>query len=63
MAKTKEPHICTAADPYDEVKHRGLRGRHPDAKFLSSSDGYPGGDLDHYRCPHCGKRFTVEVAQ
>ncbi len=37
---------------------------HPDAKTVGRGrDGWPGGDLQDYRCPHCGLLFTVEVAQ
>ena len=37
--------------------------RHPDAKLIDSIDGYPGGDIDIYKCPNCGKRFEVEIPQ
>lgn len=58
-------YVCTKEQPYTPERAAlfGGRGRHPDAKRTFSEDGYPGGDLDHFHCPHCGLHFVVEVAQ
>ena len=54
-------HVCTADDPWTPDKSG--RATHPDAVLLRDEDGYPGGDVDVYRCPHCGLTFRVEVPQ
>lgn len=55
-------HICTAADPYDSAEHG--RACHPDAREVGEQvDGYPGGDLVRYLCPHCATSWMKELAQ
>lgn len=55
-------HICTKDDPWKPGDKRGI---HPDAREIRDSqrDGYPGGDLVTYECPHCKQRFEIELAQ
>ena len=61
--------ICTAKDPYDEsriVHEKGVTVsvEHPDAVGVGEQeDGYPGGDIVKYACPHCKTRFSVELPQ
>jgi hypothetical protein len=51
-------HVCTKADPWTPQKSE--RAHHPDAVDDGEcSDGC----CDFYKCPHCGLRFKVEVAQ
>ena len=58
----KHGRICTADEPW---KPGELRGVHPDAREVNDSqrDGYPGGDLVTYECPHCKQQFEVELPQ
>ena len=53
-------YICTAEAPWTPEKGPAT---HPDAKEGRQLDGYPGGDLVEYLCPHCGKGFMVELPQ
>lgn len=53
--------ICTAENPWDRVP--GWRWQHPAAVEITTKDGYPGGDLVTYRCPHCDLEFEVELPQ
>lgn len=55
--------ICTAENPWDHVKRKGVRIIHPDAKEGQQHDGYPAGDYVEYECPNCGKKFEVELPQ
>lgn len=41
----------------------GTKWQHADAVEKWSEDGYPGGDIAHYECPHCGETFSVELPQ
>lgn len=53
-----QPYICTKESPWDASK--GTRVQHPDAVDVGEClDGC----CDYYKCPNCGRRFTVEVAQ
>lgn len=55
-------HICTAQEPWkpDMVGRCG----HPDAVECGEQrDGYPSGDLQTYKCPHCGITFEEELPQ
>jgi len=36
---------------------------HPDAVELRQEDGWPGGDVVVYECPHCKHRFRIELPQ
>lgn len=55
-------HRCTKADPWDTSK--GDLVMHPDAYEVGRQrDGYPGGDLQDYECPHCKHRWTQELPQ
>lgn len=58
MPTPTERYVCTKAAPWDKAK--GVRATHPDAEDVGEcSDGC----CDYYKCPNCGLRFTVEVAQ
>lgn len=55
---------CTAAKPWDGSSSPRQRVRHADAKEVGDqTDGWPGGDIATYECPHCGHRWTVELPQ
>ena len=55
---------CTKDKPWDGKTDPGDRVRHADAKEVGEQEeGYPGGDIVTYACPHCGHRFRVELAQ
>lgn len=53
--------VCTAADPWTPEKAR--RAIHPDAIKGEDRDFGGGEYCESYRCPHCGKRFYVELPQ
>ena len=53
--------ICTAATPYKPGLAKGWV--HPDAVPEDQRDGYPGGDIVTYRCPHCDLGFDKELPQ
>lgn len=56
--------VCTAADPWDAAKvPKGVRVSHPDADSKGDTDYGRGEYCASYKCPHCGKRFEVELAQ
>ena len=57
-----ERFICTKENPWSHEK--GLRATHPDAvEDGDQRDGWPSGDMQDYKCPNCGLRFTVELPQ
>lgn len=60
MSEAK-PHTCTAADPWTPEKSQ--RAIHPDAICVGDRDYGGGCYCERYECPHCGKRFEVELAQ
>lgn len=55
--------VCTKEDPWEKDKVGDLRTIHPDA--ISKGDEYgslgKGGSYERFECPHCGKRFNVEL--
>lgn len=54
--------VCTQDDPWN--KEKGKFACHPDAvRVGDQEDGYPHGDTQKYRCPHCGLEFIVELSQ
>lgn len=56
-----ERFICTAAEPWTPDKGRA---QHPDAvEEGEQKDGWPSGDVQGYRCPHCKLYFEVELPQ
>lgn len=55
--------LCTATNPWTPGVEGGGRVEHPDAKYLGDRDFGDGEYCEHYECPHCGKRFYVELAQ
>lgn len=58
---TADRFVCTAETPWQPQMARSI---HPDAAVVGlGRDGYPGGDLQDYKCPHCGLFFTVEIGQ
>ena len=54
-------HVCTANSPWKE----GMGpAKHPDAvESGEQQPGWPSGDVQGYKCPHCGKYFEVELPQ
>ena len=59
-----ERKICTKESPYNSKdKDRREKWQHPDAVSVCVWEGYPGGDIETYECPHCGLRFKVELPQ
>jgi hypothetical protein len=56
-----ERYICTKENPWSEDK--GTPASHPDAEFTDDTYDDFGGGWDHYKCPHCGLHFKVEIAQ
>ena len=56
-----ERHICTADNPWKPDMGRAI---HPDAVAVGEQQsGWPSGDTQSYKCPHCGLQFTVELPQ
>jgi hypothetical protein len=53
--------VCTKETPWSPDK--GKRSSHADAIEVDQSDGWPGGDIVTYECPHCGLRFKEELPQ
>ena len=55
-------YVCTKDAPWSPDK--GTPVRHVDAHEVGEQeDGYPGGDIVTYKCPHCGKRWRAELPQ
>jgi hypothetical protein len=52
---------CTKDHPWSPKEE--TPAEHPDAVEVDCQDGYPGGDIVTYRCPHCGKAFKCELPQ
>lgn len=56
---TSTRHVCTADDPWDPTKSD--RAEHPDAVIVGTDDQSMYGSYEEYKCPHCNKRFWVEL--
>lgn len=58
-----ERQICTAENPY--AIEKGGKWQHPDAIEIDEDYGKGGGvadgDFVQYECPHCKKKFWVEL--
>lgn len=54
-------HTCTKDDPWTPEK--STRAEHPDAVTVDERDFGGGEYCVHYKCPHCGKAFLVELSQ
>ena len=55
---TAQQQPCTKEHP-----DKSLRW-HPDAVEVGEQlDGYPGGDIVRYECPHCGLSWKEELPQ
>jgi hypothetical protein len=58
----RKRYLCTEDAPWTPDK--GNYTSHPDAKAVGEQeDGWPGGDIQRYECPHCGLRFSRELPQ
>ncbi len=56
--------ICTPENPWvaDDAERRIVI--HRDAKEVGEQeDGWPGGDIVTYECPHCKHRWQAELPQ
>jgi hypothetical protein len=58
MFYSAPPHLCTADDPWKEGLGKAI---HPDAKLLYTDDAHSLDTAERYQCPHCDKRFWVEL--
>jgi hypothetical protein len=59
---TDKLHFCTKDDPWTPDKTGGAI--HPDAKCVREyDDWYDGCDLEDYKCPHCGMKWTQEISR
>ncbi len=55
-------YVCTKDAPWTPDK--GQYAEHPDAVEVGDQqNGWPSGDTQSYKCPHCGKYFSVELPQ
>ena len=53
---------CTPERPFQSTDHGYWC--HPNAVEVGEQeDGYPGGDIVRYECPHCGHRWREELPQ
>ena len=53
---------CTKDKPFRNGDP--LPVEHPDAVEVGNQKpGWPSGDVQRYRCPHCGLSFDVELPQ
>lgn len=53
---------CTKANPWDPSK--GTPVSHEDVEEVGDQeDGYPGGDIQRYRCRACGATWKEELPQ
>ena len=60
--QVSERYICTAEKPWR--KEYGTPVEHPDAVYSGQQmNGWPSGDTQGYKCPHCGLYFEVELPQ
>jgi hypothetical protein len=56
--------VCTAAKPWDKQRRPDEWVQHFDAREVGEQEnGYPGGDIVTYRCPHCGHEWQAELPQ
>jgi hypothetical protein len=54
--------ICTPARPWTAAD--GTPVAHESAESVGDQeDGYPGGDIQRYRCRDCGHTWSVELPQ
>lgn len=59
---TKMPFVCSKNTPW--VPSMGTPVVHADAHEVGDQrDGWPGGDIVTYECPHCGHRWRAELPQ
>lgn len=54
--------LCTKTNPWKP--EFGKRVSHDDVVELGDqTDGYPGGDLQKFKCNNCGHEWTAELPQ
>ena len=55
-------YLCTEKAPWKPEYGGGVM--HDDVEEIGDQiDGYPGGDLQKYRCKNCGHEWTAELPQ
>lgn len=56
---------CTKDNPYTKERdYPDSRWEHADAREVGDQeDGWPGGDIVHYECVNCGKKWSCELPQ
>lgn len=56
---------CTREYPYSQDRDKpGTRWEHINAiEVGDQEDGYPGGDIQKFRCPTCGMEWEQELPQ
>ncbi len=56
------PFVCTPGTPWTPDK--GTPVQHSAVVEVGEQrDGYPGGDIQRYRCNNCGHEWTAELPQ
>lgn len=57
--------VCTKETPFTPEKDSSeVTWMHEGAEEVGyQEDGYPGGDIQRYRCKHCGTEWKEELPQ
>ena len=62
VMERKEPFVCDFDNPWGPED--GTPVRHTGAREVGEQErGWPAGDTVTMECPHCGTRWTKELAQ
>jgi len=63
MTDAPKSFVCSKNMPWSPELWKGSV-IHPDAKCVREYDDYYDGcDLEDYECPHCGTKWTKEIAR